>query len=90
MGAHSGWTGSSTSQTYLEQFAPMLRDLLRRRDVELRVHSDREPELPGVPFVWRRWSPATEVDEIAAFDVGIMPMPDDTWSQGAGRDQIDR
>jgi glycosyltransferase involved in cell wall biosynthesis len=77
-----GWTGSSTSQTYLELFAPMLRELLRRHDVELRVHSDREPALPGVPFVWRPWSPQTEVEELSAFDVGIMPMPDDPWTCG--------
>lgn len=77
-----GWTGSSTSQDHLEGFAPVLRMLLQRRDVELRVHSDREPALPGVPVVWRRWSAATEAEELAAFDIGIMPMPDDEWSRG--------
>src|SRR5439155_8350872 len=50
--------------------------------VEFRVHSDRPPELPGVPFVWRPWSPQTEVEELAAFDVGIMPMPDNLWARG--------
>lgn len=77
-----GWTGSSTSQTYLEWFAPVLRDLLAHRDFELRVHSDREPDLPGIPYVWRPWSPETEAEEIAGFDVGIMPMPDDPWALG--------
>src|SRR5262249_44087868 len=41
-----GWSGSSTSQTYLEMFAPLLRQLSRRPDVELRIPSDRQPELP--------------------------------------------
>src|SRR5205823_5599987 len=77
-----GWTGSSTSQTYLELFAPTLRELCSRRDVELRVHSDREPCLPGIPYVWRPWSAATEVAELSAFDIGIMPMPDDLWAKG--------
>ena len=78
-----GWTGSSTSQTHLEQFAPMLRELVARRpQVELRVVSDREPDLAGLPITWRRWSAAAEVDEIGAFDVGIMPMPDDEWARG--------
>jgi len=77
-----GWTGSSTSQTYLENFAPLLRDLLRRRDVELHVISDREPEMPGVPLRWHRWSPETEINDLACFDIGLMPMPDDQWSQG--------
>lgn len=77
-----GWTGSSTSQTHLEMFAPLLRDLTTRRDVELRVISDREPVLPGIDYVWRRWSAQSEVDELSHFDIGIMPMPDDEWSRG--------
>ena len=35
-----------------------------------------------MPFVWRPWSPETEVEEIARFDVGIMPMPDNDWARG--------
>lgn len=77
-----GWTGSSTSQTYLELFAPVLKDLVERRDVEIHVHSDRSPDLPDVPFVWHPWTRDTEVEIISKFDIGIMPMPDDIWSQG--------
>jgi glycosyltransferase involved in cell wall biosynthesis len=77
-----GWTGSSTSQTHLEMFAPLLRDLTARRHVELRVISDREPVLPGIDYVWRQWSAQSEVEELSHFDIGIMPMPDDEWSRG--------
>ncbi|MBS1807109.1 MAG: glycosyltransferase family 4 protein [Acidobacteria bacterium] len=77
-----GWTGSSTSQTYLESFAPLLRELLRQREVELHVISDRRPEMPGVPLHWHRWSPETEITDLARFDIGIMPMPDDLWARG--------
>ncbi len=77
-----GWTGSSTSQTYLEAFVPMLRELTSRYDVELRIHSDRQPNLPGVPYVWRKWTAATEAEEIGQFDIGLMPMPDVEWAKG--------
>jgi glycosyltransferase involved in cell wall biosynthesis len=78
-----GWTGSSTSQTHLEIFAPQLKELLvRRSNVEIHVHSDREPELPDIPFVWHKWSPENEVEVISNFDIGIMPLPDDEWSLG--------
>jgi len=77
-----GWTGSATSMTHLEMFAPVLRELLAHRDVEIRVQSNRPPALPGVPFVWRPWAPATEIEEIRAFDIGIKPMPDDPWVRG--------
>ena len=77
-----GWMGSSTSQSHLEMFAPVLREALAGRAVELRVVSDRKPLLPGLDFTWRRWSAETEVKELAQFDIGIMPMPDDRWARG--------
>lgn len=77
-----GWMGSSTSQTHLEQFAPLLREIASRRPVEIRVVSDRRPELDGVNVDWRRWSAESEVSELRGFDIGIMPMPDDAWAEG--------
>jgi glycosyltransferase involved in cell wall biosynthesis len=77
-----GWMGSSTSQTHLEMFAPMLGQMVERFGVEIRVISDRQPALPGVPHVWKRWSPETEVEDLAEFDIGIMPMPDNEWARG--------
>lgn len=77
-----GWTGSSTSQTHLEMFAPVLREFFAKRDAELRVISNREPELPGIDYTWRPWTPETEVEELSHFDVGIMPMPEDKWARG--------
>jgi glycosyltransferase involved in cell wall biosynthesis len=77
-----GWTGSTTSMTYLEMLAPVLRDLLAHRDVEIRVQSNRPPILPGVPVTWRPWSRDTEVQEIRRYQIGIKPMPDDPWARG--------
>jgi glycosyltransferase involved in cell wall biosynthesis len=79
-----GWMGSSTSQTYLEAAAPMLRAVLAARPVELRVVSNRRPVLPGVEHTWRLWSAEAERHELAGFDIGIMPMPDDDWARGKG------
>lgn len=77
-----GWTGSSTSQAHLEMFAPNLRELIEQRDVELRIISDRKPEITAVPFTWIPWSRETESEDLATFDIGIMPIPDDRWSRG--------
>lgn len=77
-----GWTGSGTSLTHLEAFGDVLRALLQARPVELRVVSSRPPDLPGVPVTFRAWTPATEVEEVRAFDIGIKPQPDDAWSRG--------
>ena len=77
-----GWTGSSTSQYHLEEFEPVLQKLLRSRDVEIRVISNREPSFEKLPYVWREWLAETEVKEISEIDIGIMPNPDDEWSKG--------
>ena len=77
-----GWMGTATSQTHLEQFAPVLREVTRRWPVEIRVVSDQRPSLSGVPAVWHPWSLETELDELQAFDIGIMPIPDDEFAQG--------
>ncbi len=78
-----GWTGSHTSQAYLEAVAPMLtRFLAANPGTRLRVHSDRPPALPGITHEWRPWNAETEAAEISAFDIGIMPMHEDLWSRG--------
>lgn len=77
-----GWTGSSTSQYHLEAFEPVLAELLKERDVEIRVISNRQPNFKQIPFVWREWSAQTEVAETMQIDIGIMPLPNDEWSLG--------
>jgi len=63
-------------------FAPMLAGITSRSDIEFRVLSDRKPSVPGVLFTWRPWSPESEIAEMEALQIGIMPMPDDEWSRG--------
>jgi glycosyltransferase involved in cell wall biosynthesis len=77
-----GWTGSATSQAHLEAFAPILRRIVERHRVEVRVVSARPPKLGEVPFTWKRWSAAREVEDLREFDIGIVPLPDDEWTRG--------
>jgi glycosyltransferase involved in cell wall biosynthesis len=77
-----GWTGSSTSQTHLEMFAPLLQEICEKYPIEIHVHSDRSPDVSEIPMVWHKWSPENEVEVISNFDIGIMPMPEDEWSLG--------
>ena len=36
----------------------------------------------GIPYVARAWSEATEATEVAEFDCGIMPLPDEPFERG--------
>ncbi|HZM00614.1 MAG TPA: glycosyltransferase, partial [Planctomycetota bacterium] len=65
---------------------PLRRLAARGMPCELRVISSGLPgpaaDWEGVRLVHRPWSEATEVDEIAACDVGVMPLPDTPWAAG--------
>ena len=82
-----GWIGLRYNLPYLAPLAGPLRRLAARGvDCELRVISSGLPgpatDWQGVRLVRRPWSQATEADEIAACDVGVMPLPDDAWARG--------
>lgn len=79
-----GWTGSHTSMAHLVQALPLLYRLQARfgAGVVFRVISDRPLEAPGLSLENIPWSSATETEDLAAIDIGIMPLPDDEWSRG--------
>jgi glycosyltransferase involved in cell wall biosynthesis len=78
-----GWSGSATTAAHLRSIDGALRRVLESTPTELVVVGAPEYRLPGARDVdVRRWSPATELDDLASFDIGIMPLPDDEWSRG--------
>ncbi len=77
-----GWYGSPTTSPHLRSVAGALRRALDELPVELVVVGDPGFRLPGAPRVTvRPWDPKTELAEVGAFDIGIMPLPDDEWSR---------
>jgi glycosyltransferase involved in cell wall biosynthesis len=76
-----GWSGSPSTVQHLRTVTGALRRVVASACVELRVMGG-EFEAPGIPLSLRLWSPEREVEELQAFDIGIMPLPDDPWSRG--------
>lgn len=76
-----GWMGSSTSQSLMEPFAPLLARLADAGMI-IRLVSDRQPLGFSFPFEWRAWSAEFEVAELRDFDFGIMPLPNTEWAKG--------
>jgi glycosyltransferase involved in cell wall biosynthesis len=82
-----GWSGSRSTNPYLDELLPVLDRLARRVSFTLRVVSDTADgiDLAGhgaVRAEFSRWSAADEVAEFSGFDIGLMPLPDTPWARG--------
>lgn len=77
-----GWTGSYSTEPYLELIRPALEQLGRRRLFRLVVIGGGRFRLQGVAVEHRPWRSATEVADLSELDVGVMPLPDAAWERG--------
>lgn len=77
------WIGLASNLCYLESLEPVLRRLHSDGvDFELRVISDRLPQMNGIPCVHVPWSASGEGTALASCDVGLAPLADDLWTRG--------
>jgi glycosyltransferase involved in cell wall biosynthesis len=59
-----------------------LRELSRERDLSLRLVGAGTVSWTDLPVTTIPWSEASEVDDIKAFDVGVMPLIDGPFERG--------
>ena len=79
-----GWTGSMTTIKHFAMAIPALQEIKRKykEKVIFRVIGDptyvnQELNIRGI-----KWTAEDEVFQLSAIDIGIMPLPDDEWSNG--------
>ncbi|MEN8251770.1 MAG: glycosyltransferase family 4 protein, partial [Bacteroidota bacterium] len=79
-----GWTGSFSTIKHFEMVLPVLKKLKERfgNKISFSVIGDasyvNDPlNIKGIP-----WNSATEVEDLQAIDIGIMPLPDEEWTRG--------
>jgi glycosyltransferase involved in cell wall biosynthesis len=77
-----GWTGSYSTVQYLDLLRSTLSELARRERFRVRIIGPSDYELDGVDVEVVPWRSHTEVQDLAAVDIGIMPLPDNPWSRG--------
>jgi glycosyltransferase involved in cell wall biosynthesis len=79
-----GWIGSATTVAYLDLIAEPLRRLTAT-GVALRVCVvGAEWSADGVDVECREWQLEREAEDLAGWDIGLMPLPDDPWTRGKG------
>ncbi len=77
-----GWTGSHSTVQHLDLLRKALCRLAERERFRLRVIGTGAYRLEGVEVESIRWTSETEVEDLRPIDIGIMPLPDNRWSQG--------
>jgi glycosyltransferase involved in cell wall biosynthesis len=77
-----GWIGSPTTTKYLNKIMSALQKISENREIKLVLVGSGPVEIPGVPIEIREWSEKTEIEYIASFDVGIMPLENSPWERG--------
>lgn len=82
-----GWSGSRSTNGYLNEVLPALDRLARRVPFTLRVVSDTPAGIDlarhgNVRAEFSRWDAASERDDFRGFDIGLMPLPDTQWARG--------
>jgi len=77
-----GWTGSYSTVQHLDTLRGALKKLAETEKFRLRVIGTPAYELSPVDVDAMQWRAATELEDLSAIDIGVMPLPDDNWSKG--------
>lgn len=82
-GATIGWIGTKSTQVYLDMIEPALKKLITKYpQVQVKIVSDKMPGFCGSGIIWEEWGVDKELELFKGFDIGIMPLKEDTWTKG--------
>jgi len=77
-----GWVGSPTTALYLAPVKRLLSRLATRYPISCVAIGARQDQVADGPFIATAWSEANEVKLLSEIDIGIMPLPDEPYTQG--------
>lgn len=77
-----GWTGTHTTMHYVDFLIPILQELEQKHSFVFKIISNEAPTyaLQALEFV--KWNKATEIEDLASIQIGVMPLIKDIWSEG--------
>jgi len=79
-----GWTGSPSTIKHFELAVPVLARIRQRYGdrVTIKLIGDPSYRSDALGLRGTAWREDTEIDDLCAIDVGLMPLPDDEWAKG--------
>lgn len=77
-----GWMGSASTTRYLLDILPVL-SAINASGTRMKLLAVGAAQLPAAPWIEQQpWTPSSEAQMLARFDIGVMPLPDDPWTRG--------
>lgn len=77
-----GWIGSPATAHYLQMISPALEVLGASNTIQCVAVGARPDQLAGTRFTSVPWTEASEAEQVARFDIGVMPLQDGPWERG--------
>ncbi len=77
-----GWTGTFSTRRYLDLLRPVFIELKKKRDFKLIVIGNFEYDFPEIDIEVIQWSAKKEVEDLQKIDIGVYPLPMDSWVMG--------
>tara|TARA_Y100000590_G_C15584392_1_gene963595 strand:+ start:46 stop:1125 length:1080 start_codon:yes stop_codon:yes gene_type:complete len=79
-----GWTGTFSAIPFLDSIKEMLIELNKTEDFKLLLITNFDYFIPGIDLEVRRWNKKTEIGDLHDIDIGLYPIPMDSWGLGKG------
>ena len=76
------WTGTHTTMEYLRDFIPLLQELEKEHTFTFTIISNQSPDFKLNSLRYIQWDKTSEIRDLAASSIGIMPMDENEWSEG--------
>ncbi len=76
------WTGSFSTLKYVEEVLPILQQLHEKYDFDVKIICNQRPTFNIKNLQYVEWSEENEVAELAACQIGLMPLTKDEWTEG--------
>ena len=77
-----GWIGSPSTREYLDMLRSVFRELSKSHRFIVKLVGAGDYFLDGVEIINVEWTFDSEVSQLQSFDIGVMPMPDNEWTNG--------
>jgi glycosyltransferase involved in cell wall biosynthesis len=80
-----GWMGSFWTTKYIEIVEPALKELSKRHNFKLiLIGADKQFRIEGIDIEHKNWAFNKEEEHLHEFDIGIMPLTSDQYSEAKG------